>query len=157
MLIALAQGLRNVPKQPWTQILLTSWSYLFSSTSFSSVCLSVSLFFHPPKQAILSISACLIQLAFLSLSLSFSFSGCLAAVGNESMSSLQSSSPSLFFSALSRQRSKGFPSPPQSIICQRSLSLHPSLLLPLPALLCFPSLNTPEIFTFLKPASRGDR
>ena len=123
MLIALAQGSRDVPKQPGTQILLTSWSYLFSSTSFSAS-LSLSLLFHPPNPVIFSVAACLSRLAFL-LSLSLSLSGCSATVRNESVSCLHSFSPSLFSGAHSCQRTKCFPFPPQSLVCQRSL--HPCI------------------------------
>lgn len=76
MLIALAEGLGEVPKQPWTQILLTSWSYLFSSTSFSSSrSLSRLPLSSPPNSVILSVSARLSRL-------DFSLSGCSAPVGN---------------------------------------------------------------------------
>lgn len=70
MLIALAQGLRDVPKQPWTQILLTSWSYLFSSTSFSS---SLSLTRSP------SLSLYSSSKSSDSLCLSVSLSACLSS------------------------------------------------------------------------------
>lgn len=76
MLIALAEGLGEVPKQPWTQILLTSWSYLFSSTSFSSSrSLSRLPLSSPPNSVILSVSALLSRL-------DFSLPGCSAPVGN---------------------------------------------------------------------------